>query len=112
MPTSGACPVSSGRASSCDSVSTSPSNGSRDRKSTRLNSSHITNSYAVFCSKKKRKDVDDDRQRGAVSDGAIESQHIGRLHLCLVVMRRTHHCNVVSQLGCVLGDAHRLNRLL
>src|SRR5437773_5155844 len=53
MPTSGACPVSSGRASSCDSVSTSPSNGSRDRKSTRLNSSHITNSYAVFCSKKK-----------------------------------------------------------
>src|SRR5438552_16566671 len=29
MPTSGACPVSSGRASSCDSASTSPSNGSR-----------------------------------------------------------------------------------
>src|SRR5437773_9693050 len=26
----------------------------RDRKSTRLNSSHITNSYAVFCLKKKR----------------------------------------------------------
>src|SRR5437667_8066335 len=26
----------------------------RDRKSTRLNSSHITNSYAVFCFKKKR----------------------------------------------------------
>src|SRR5437773_6728320 len=25
----------------------------RDRKSTRLNSSHITNSYAVFCLKKK-----------------------------------------------------------
>src|SRR5437773_8338096 len=28
--------------------------GSRDRKSTRLNSSHITISYAVFCLKKKR----------------------------------------------------------
>src|SRR5437773_5050764 len=26
-----------------------------DRKSTRLNSSHITNSYAVFCLKKKNK---------------------------------------------------------
>src|SRR5437773_5124559 len=26
----------------------------RDRKSTRLNSSHITNSYAVFCLKKKK----------------------------------------------------------
>src|SRR5438552_15270209 len=29
MPTSGACPASSGRASSCDSASTSPLNGSR-----------------------------------------------------------------------------------
>src|SRR5207248_10164765 len=28
--------------------------GERDRKSTRLNSSHRTNSYAVFCSKKKQ----------------------------------------------------------
>src|SRR5690625_6918638 len=26
----------------------------RDRKSTRLNSSHVANSYAVFCLKKKR----------------------------------------------------------
>src|SRR5437773_3842737 len=29
----------------------------RDRKSTRLNSSHITISYAVFCLKKKKKPV-------------------------------------------------------
>src|SRR5437773_12532561 len=29
--------------------------GCRDRKSTRLNSSHITISYAVFCLKKKKK---------------------------------------------------------
>src|SRR5437773_11505746 len=29
--------------------------GLRDRKSTRLNSSHITISYAVFCLKKKKK---------------------------------------------------------
>src|SRR6266700_2988114 len=27
----------------------------RDRKSTRLNSSHVKNSYAVFCLKKKKK---------------------------------------------------------
>src|SRR5690625_6369148 len=26
----------------------------RDRKSTRLNSSHVANSYAVFCSKRKK----------------------------------------------------------
>src|SRR5437773_9194701 len=30
-------------------------NSNRDRKSTRLNSSHITISYAVFCLKKKKK---------------------------------------------------------
>src|SRR5215475_15161725 len=29
--------------------------GERDRKSTRLNSSHVKNSYAVFCLKKKKK---------------------------------------------------------
>src|SRR5690606_41869918 len=29
--------------------------GAGDRKSTRLNSSHVKNSYAVFCLKKKRK---------------------------------------------------------
>src|SRR6266540_5500287 len=32
-----------------------PGIGSGDRKSTRLNSSHITISYAVFCLKKKKK---------------------------------------------------------
>src|SRR2546426_8239148 len=29
----------------------------RDRKSTRLNSSHLVISYAVFCLKKKKKDI-------------------------------------------------------
>src|SRR5437667_5890217 len=36
-------------------ATTRPSDGSGDRKSTRLNSSHITISYAVFCLKKKKK---------------------------------------------------------
>src|SRR5437868_9901951 len=31
--------------------------GGRDRKSTRLNSSHVSISYAVFCLKKKRHDL-------------------------------------------------------
>src|SRR2546426_3630690 len=30
----------------------------RDRKSTRLNSSHLVISYAVFCLKKKKKEID------------------------------------------------------
>src|SRR2546426_3691355 len=33
-----------------------PAGSSRDRKSTRLNSSHLVISYAVFCLKKKRLD--------------------------------------------------------
>src|SRR2546422_7385121 len=35
----------------------------RDRKSTRLNSSHGYISYAVFCLKKKKKNYERDRQR-------------------------------------------------
>src|SRR5437667_5714839 len=36
--------------------------GILDRKSTRLNSSHITNSYAVFCLKKKSSNTESDHQ--------------------------------------------------
>src|SRR3712207_7511996 len=35
--------------------------GARDRKSTRLNSSHANISYAVFCLKKKKKKAKDDK---------------------------------------------------
>src|SRR5438874_4013386 len=41
---------SSGRRGFCQSKPTTP-----DRKSTRLNSSHVEISYAVFCLKKKKK---------------------------------------------------------
>src|SRR5690606_41884763 len=37
------------------SAATRSGAGSSDRKSTRLNSSHVKNSYAVFCLKKKKK---------------------------------------------------------
>src|SRR3712207_7701737 len=39
------------------SWSTPQTNGGRDRKSTRLNSSHANISYAVFCLKKKKKSI-------------------------------------------------------
>src|SRR6266516_6692243 len=38
-----------------------------DRKSTRLNSSHRTISYAVFCLKKKKKSANDDLEAGVVT---------------------------------------------
>src|SRR5256885_12575985 len=34
-----------------------PANPKKDRKSTRLNSSHLVISYAVFCLKKKKTDI-------------------------------------------------------
>src|SRR5690625_5504940 len=39
-----------------------------DRKSTRLNSSHVAISYAVFCLKKKNKDM----ENGAPAQGVID----------------------------------------
>src|SRR5207249_9689664 len=42
-------------ASSARGTACPPGRGSRDRKSTRLNSSHVSISYAVFCLKKKRR---------------------------------------------------------
>src|SRR5256885_11694502 len=42
-----------GRARDCGGRSLPARSPDRDRKSTRLNSSHLVNSYAVFCLKKK-----------------------------------------------------------
>src|SRR5437867_5486866 len=47
-------PLGAGRASSLRLIEEALA-GSRDRKSTRLNSSHRTISYAVFCLKKKKR---------------------------------------------------------
>src|SRR5437667_5990044 len=47
-------PATSSRRACCSGKITIPSPRNTDRKSTRLNSSHITISYAVFCLKKKK----------------------------------------------------------
>src|SRR6266498_3281749 len=55
----------------CPNSSPTPRPASRDRKSTRLNSSHVRISYAVFCLKKKSRlnrrhdDAGDDRNTGS-----------------------------------------------
>src|SRR3989442_4128138 len=43
----------------------------RDRKSTRLNSSHVRISYAVFCLKKKKNKILADRHVALDSDGEL-----------------------------------------
>src|SRR5882757_10633317 len=56
-----ALPISSGRSRSLPSLwCWYPSEPRRDRKSTRLNSSHANISYAVFCLKKKTLNLTDD----------------------------------------------------
>src|SRR5437773_8190557 len=45
------------KSSACSPNRWPSSSGLRDRKSTRLNSSHITISYAVFCLKKKNNNM-------------------------------------------------------
>src|SRR5256885_2898240 len=54
-----------------------PRSHRRDRKSTRLNSSHLVISYAVFCLKKKKKNTDKDIRK--VLDSR-EAYRYGRQH--------------------------------
>src|SRR5439155_2303624 len=50
-------PAAPARRRGCPAPSRSPSrSAARDRKSTRLNSSHVAISYAVFCLKKKKQE--------------------------------------------------------
>src|SRR5256885_3545477 len=55
---------------------------SLDRKSTRLNSSHLVISYAVFCLKKKNKSIGQD-VRGGCSTG-IAVVYVSALCVCML----------------------------
>src|SRR3712207_7086222 len=50
-------PANQGAAPRPSGSQVAPEDATQDRKSTRLNSSHANISYAVFCLKKKKKDV-------------------------------------------------------
>src|ERR1039458_10425114 len=52
-----------------------PSTGCRDRKSTRLNSSHLGISDAVFCLKKKRHNMGEDLDEEKKTEGGKELIH-------------------------------------
>src|SRR6266700_2403074 len=72
----------------------SPRAASTDRKSTRLNSSHVKISYAVFCLKKKNEPI---RSVGHVNGG----KEIPLLHLHLP-QRVSHQCaHSTDQILCV-----------
>src|SRR5437667_2731402 len=51
-----------------------------DRKSTRLNSSHITISYAVFCLKKKKKKKNNKKTQTKKKKQNAQNAHLIRVH--------------------------------
>src|SRR5258705_8107037 len=55
-----------------------PNRTGRDRKSTRLNSSHLGISYAVFCLKKKKKDKIEKEETKEKNDEQEEQKKIDR----------------------------------
>src|SRR5438876_7956013 len=75
----------SGPSSSMISWAAKRSSTSLDRKSTRLNSSHPSISYAVFCLKKKKNDGGSQRRSATCpgSDSATRSQTTGISRLLL-----------------------------
>src|SRR2546422_1769090 len=72
-PKNSASPTSRSRPSS---ARTAPKSLPRDRKSTRLNSSHGYISYAVFCLKKKK-----DQERGSQPNNQIYTRSMQEIHL-------------------------------
>src|ERR1022692_4651947 len=73
----------------CDTNHSRGCTGSLDRKSTRLNSSHLVISYAVFCLKKKKK-------KPHRTTGHAPTPDVARHHLAPVGPRRLR----ASQGGC------------
>src|SRR5208283_390365 len=68
-----------------------------DRKSTRLNSSHITISYAVFCLKKKKKGGG---QASRLALSRRNGEQRDSDHPCLVRLRADHHADLPLQALC------------
>src|SRR5258705_721059 len=85
---------------------------STDRKSTRLNSSHLGISYAVFCLKKKKKDRDLDRMKQQREGWHANEQHnraanASCMHLIPPPVHDTHIiCCLQELLSAQLPCAH------
>src|SRR2546427_8200353 len=65
---------------------------SRDRKSTRLNSSHSQISYAVFCLKKKKKNAN--------PKSARTKSTYSRIYYAVLIMKNNKECRCVLRTRC------------
>src|SRR5476649_2340133 len=83
-------------------------NGSRDRKSTRLNSSHTVISYAVFCLKKKKTlPLGLELIHNSITATSIDTQAVARkveVELALAVAKRRTSENALVQLLFFFND--------
>src|SRR5256885_12565812 len=61
----------------------------RDRKSTRLNSSHLVISYAVFCLKKKKISSAESTKLTAISDAVTRSSHHCSAHTSRTLLSKS-----------------------
>src|SRR5207249_7010564 len=83
------------------------SSGLEDRKSTRLNSSHVSISYAVFCLKKKKKSI-------LINNTGITTALTTALCMvamvsCLGYLRRPVRSIVVYRLPCGMSEDRLIN---
>src|SRR5690242_20931918 len=85
-----------------------PTSDEQDRKSTRLNSSHMSNSYAVFCVKKKeQQDLGVDGERA----GQPDPLPLAAGELDVPALFHAGESDLAGNLGCLLaplGAAHAL----
>src|SRR5262245_64778502 len=79
-----------------------------DRKSTRLNSSHLGISYAVFCLKKKIK-REHQSVGGVMVAGIIATGACGDV---LIIVSSPATDTIAEKIGHVLGDLNRFGALL
>src|SRR5258705_757855 len=82
---------------------------SKDRKSTRLNSSHLGISYAVFCLKKKKTRVKNNNYSKCDSVSPLQRTRRKCIYLVsavwLCTIQRKHHCTIhVPHTYRPLGD--------
>src|SRR5690554_7371378 len=76
------------------SCAISSNSGTEDRKSTRLNSSHVRISYAVFCLKKKSKNRTRKSREGTVRNLPVHQLALSLARLLRCSQSRRHWLNV------------------
>src|SRR5256885_9059786 len=64
--------------------------GYQDRKSTRLNSSHLVISYAVFCLKKKKLTTSSHDIQHLLCALILEAQYVSHIHVVIVDSNLLH----------------------